>query len=1503
MINGYGPAEATIGVIYKDCTGEMRSPPPIGRPVGNHRAYLLGPDLRPVPFGAIGELYLAGAGLAWGYLGNPALTAERFLPCPFTGGGGRMLRTGDLARFNADGDLVFAGRRDRQVKVRGQRVELGEIEAALASSDGIRAAVVDAGPGVPAGPDGRQDAPVTLTAYLVLAGDTTPDMRRLRADLSARLPGYMLPNRFAVVSEIPANANGKVDIAALRSVGRAAPADPAAADPAAAGLTAAQERVYARCVAPVMPSAAPAPEADFFQMGGTSLEVMRLAARAYQAFGVEVPVAEFLRRPTLATLTRLIERGRPPQSRDGPRRAGYDGGPLPETLRTVPQPLSPGQRGIWFADRLAPGAAAYNIIEAYRLRGELDPRALRESLRALTERHEALRSRIVEHDGVPCQIVDPAPGEFRLDHRSMPGAAIEQVADLLASLLSEPFDLTVQHPLRAVLVSMGKADHVLALIMHHIFSDGRSTEVLLEELSGLCAGFRGGTAAPLPPRPAQPAQFAAWQDARLRAGAAVRELPYWREQLAGIPLEAELPARRPRPAAQARRGSTLYFSLPPETGGRVASVGRQVGATPFMTLLAGFAALLARYGRSRDIVVGTPVSSRSRVDFDRLVSFACNMVVLRVPCRGDPTFRELLGMVRTTTLEAYAHREVPFERLVDQLAPERDPRRNPLFQVTFQAFDAPGDFLRLPGCQAEKIKVPESSCRFDLSLAVQIHRSGLLDGYLNYSTDLFGRATAQRVVDHYRTLLCEALADPDRPLSVLAMLTKAERDALLAHAHGPRVDAEASVTELVERQTARTPSAPAVSQGEDRLSYAQLNAAANRVAHLLVRHGVRRGDVVGVCMERSPALVIALLGILKAGAAYLPADPAAPERRVAFMFGEAGAAVAVTEQGLAARLPPATHRILLDDPGRSLAAMPDSSPGIAAGPDDLAYVMYTSGSTGLPKGVTVPHRAIARLVRGLPLGPIGPADTFLLLAPVAFDASTFEIWTPLAHGARLAVCPGGPVGPRELGQVLRRERVSVLWLTAQFTNLVVNTAPAELGALATLVAGGEALSAPHIGRLLRELPDLAVYNGYGPTECTTFAVMHRVQAAHTKNAAPVPIGAPIGGTTAHVLGADLNPVPIGSVGELYLGGDGLALSYLNRPGQTAERFIPDPFGHPGGRLYRTGDLVTRLPGGELTFRGRVDDQIKLRGFRIEPGEVAAVLSGHPAVADSFVTTRGRGIDTELVAYAQTREPCDAETLRAYLSDRLPGYMVPTSIVLVDTLPLSPNGKVDRSALPDARAAARAGNLLARGSAPAGGLQTLIAEVWAEVLGHRDIGAFDNFFRLGGNSLQATQVIARLAARLGHEAPLTTMFRHPTVAGLAAALRDAGHPSDGPPATPPGEPPPGGPAPLTPGQQGLWFLEQLYPGQPAYNVAFGLRLSGPLDHQALACALKRIVERHAVLRSRFLLGLDGWPVQVSEPAGCFELTIDDVPGLGEDDAIERLRSDAAQPFSLATAPLA
>jgi len=1491
FVNGYGTTETTIGVIYKECTGIWRSPPPIGRPVDNHRAYVLDDSLRPVPPGAVGELFVGGAGVARGYLGHPARTAERFLPDPFSPGA-RLYRTGDLARWSADGDIVFLGRRDRQVKVRGQRVELGEIEAALAELPGVAAAVA-----------AHVDA--TLVGYLVREAGHPSDPAAVRRHLAERLPSYMVPGLLVETDHIPITASGKVDLAALaarhpvaatlvRPDGYRAERDQVHDD--ADGVV---RRIATEGYAAVLPGTVVSGDTNFFAAGGDSLRAIRLLSWLREAFGVEVPMSRFFRRPTPAALAEMVER----------HRAGGTGQTRPPATRSVVSPgsddadapLSSAQQRLWFLDQLQPGDPSYNVVEVFRLRGDLDVDALRAALRELIVRHEMLRTRFVATAGVPRQVVGQEP-TTDLAFSDLTGAPDDELDALLAATTAEPFDLSAGPLIRARLVRRGPADHVLAWVIHHVVADGRATEVLYSELSSLYNCARRGLPGTLPPVPLRFRDYARGQREALGGEAHREDLAYWRDRLAGVPGRPELPTDRSRPARPTGRGGTLHFDLPPETGAALAEFSARVGVTSFMTMLTAFFAMLSRYGRDKDIVVGTPFANRTRRETENLVGFLVNTVPLRADCAGDPTFAALLSQVAETTLAAGDHAEAPFEALVSELRVERDLGVNPLVQVIFQLIDAPEDHLTLDGIDVTKIPIEERAAAFDLVLEIRTDRRGRLAARLNYSTDLFHRDTVARIAGHYRRILRSALDAPDRHLSQLDMLAPDERRQLLDVFNRTVTTPVDTVTAIVERRAATSGDAVAVVDPVGELTYAELNTAANRLAHHLRSFGVDSSAIVALCLPPSADLVVAMLAVLKAGAAYLPLDLAHPTERIRLLLADCGVDVAIGHRSTRDRLPAdLSHVVNLDEDHTRIRACPTHNPP-GADPADLAYVLYTSGSTGRPKGVAVPHQALARLVLGCDQSPVGAEDRFLLLHPTNFDASNLEIWLPLAHGASIVVPAQRPVDPGELGAVIRGHEVTVLWLPAALAQLVVDTDPHLLSGVRQLGIGGQSPSVPHLRRLLHELPELRLLNCYGPTESTTNTTLYHVAAEPAVGAASIPIGRPVGDTRVYVVGTADEPVPIGVPGELYIGGRGLARGYVGAPAMTADRFIPDPFGPVGQRVYRTGDIVRWSPDGTLDFLGRTDDQVKIRGYRIELGEVAAVIRRHTRVRDACVVQYAQAAAAKLAAYVVCPDPdrFDVAELLRFLRRQLPEYMVPELVTPVAELPLTASGKVNRALIPKPRRAVAD----ASSRPPATDLEKAIHALWAEVLEYDTFGIDDDFFGLGGNSYQATQVAARLRTLLGVEISVRTIFEHRRIAELAPVVASAPATAD---TDAPIRPRPSGtPAPLSVGQQRLWFLDQLHPGRADYNVPMHLWLHGALDVDALRAALREVLSRHEVLRSRFTLGEDRLPVQVVDDSSALELPETDLSDLPAAEARVRAEEEAARsartPFRLDRSPL-
>jgi amino acid adenylation domain-containing protein len=1048
-----------------------------------------------------------------------------------------------------------------------------------------------------------------------------------------------------------------------------------------------------------------------------------------------------------------------------------------ERVRLMPMPregelpLSFAQQRLWFLDQLEPGTSAYTIVVRRRYRGPLDLTALADAFTELVRRHESLRTTFPSADGEPVQrIADPGPVTFRiveLEHE--PAAARDaRVEQVVREEAERPFDLARGPLFRPTLLRLNPDEHDLLVAVHHIVADGWSLGILASELGVLYEAFLAGRPSPLPKLPIQYADFALWQRQWLTGDVLAAQRHYWRERLGGRPAPLQLPADNPRSSRPSPAGASHDFVLPHPLAHGLRELSRREGVTLFMTLLAAFKVLLARYCGEEDIVVGTAVANRNRVELEPVIGLFVNTLALRTDLTGDLTFRELLARVRETCLGAYAHPDMPFEKLVEVLQPARTLDQNPLFQVSF--------VLQGAATGADLAFVTVAS-PFDLTLFVRDGTDGTLSATIEYKRDLFEPGTIARLAGHYRMLLEGVDSDPDRRISALPLLGEAETYRLLIECNAtttpyPR---DRSVHGLFEDQVDATPDAVALVFEGASLTYRELDCRANCLAHHLRALGVVPERLVGVWMDRSMEMILALLGVLKAGGAYVPFDLLAPPERIAFMLSDAKIDILITQERMLARLPALGARaICLDTDGGAIARQPDTRLGGAAGADGLAYVMYTSGSTGEPKGVAATHRSIVRLVKGTDYVRFGPDEVFLQLAASSFDASTFEIWGALLNGGRLAIAPPGVLSVEEMGAVLARHGVTTLWLTAGLFHQVVDHRVGILHPLRQLLAGGDVLSPPHVRRVLTALPGLRLINGYGPTEGTTFTCCHTVTNALPPERS-VPIGRPIANTRVYVLDRHLHPVPIGVPGELWIAGDGLARGYVGRPELTAARFVVQRLSPTlEERLYRTGDLVRWLGDGTLEFLGRLDDQVKVRGFRVELGEIEVTLARHPRVRESVVVVR-RAPDGEsrLVAYVVGDGHVESRDLREFLGRKLPEYMVPTAFVVVDRLPLSASGKVDRRALPESDGRAE---LVQTPVEPRDELERQLVGIWQDILSVSPVGTRDSFFDLGGHSLLAVRMFARLEKKLGATLPLATLFKAPTIEGLAALIRKGTRPA-------------------------------------------------------------------------------------------------------------------------------
>ncbi|WP_345025737.1 amino acid adenylation domain-containing protein [Streptomyces sedi] len=1358
LTNTYGPTECAIDVTSWTFTGEEPGElVPIGTPIDNTRVLVLDSEDRLAPIGVPGELCVAGTGLGRGYAGRGDLTAERFTPHPFPSAPGeRIYRTGDRARRLDDGRLEYLGRLDGQVKVRSVRVEPAEIESVLGEHPSVAAAAVavDRRPG-------QEDA-ARLVAHVVPAAGGALDMAELRAHLVARLPAPLVPSLLLPLGALPLTASGKIDRAALPAPG-AARGEAERVPPRGPAQTA-----VAAAFAEVLGVDAVGADDDFFALGGHSLLATRLVFRLRVGLGARVPVAEVFARRTVAALAELVAAPGADAARD----------PLVPVDRGGPLPLSSAQARMWFLDQLDPGGEEYLVPLVLRLRGALDEAALVSALDGLAAAHEVLRTRYPARDGAPTQVIDP-PGPLPLTRLELAGRPAEVTA-ALARETARPFDLAARWPLRATLARLADDEHLLLLTAHHIAVDGWSWDLLLDDLS---AGYRAGVTGTAPP--AVPAlgyaDFAAWQRRWDAGSAAAEQLAYWTDRLADLdPLE--LPTDRPRPVARDARGALLPFEIPDELADAVTALARRQAVTPFVVLLAAFDVVLSRWTDRTDVAVGTPAAGRSRQETEGMVGVFVNTVVLRTRWEGDPTFLALLGRVREDVAAGYSRQDLPFERLVDALRPERDLARNPLFQVMFELQQGQGGAPRLEGLAVERVRVPWHTAKFDVTFSLARRPDGGLRGLVEYAVALFDEATVRRLSGHFLRVLAAATAAPELPLSRLPSLTDPERRQLLVDWQAaPAAPPALSVPEAFARRAAERPDAPAVVFGAHRLTYRETLERAEGVAALLRARGIGRGRLVAVALERGIEVVPTLLGVLRAGAAYLPVDPEHPAQRLAFMLDDARADLVVTVDRFARRLERAGRPLLTLDTEPATAPPGDRAPYPAL--DELAYVIYTSGSTGRPKGVLIEHGSYAQHCRVIADSyDVRPGDRVVLLSALTFDVAMDQTAATLLAGGTVVVADPKFWSPAELPARIAEHRVTHMEITpAYYREMMHHVPPGDprLGGLRLMNVGSDVVTVADANRWLASgLPGRFLCN-YGPTEATVTCLLHPVPDPLPEEAAAtaLPIGRPVPGTRAHVLDRDGAPTPVGVPGELHLGGLRLARGYLRRPALTAERFVPDPFsGEPGARLYRTGDLVRYRADGAIEFLGRLDQQVKLRGFRIELGEIEAVLAEHPTVrAVSVVARDVRPGDRRLVAYPVAHEgsdgkPLDLARLRRHVAERLPEYMVPSLWEELPALPLTPSKKVDRRALPAPRLDGAADHRPHQ--PPRDPAEEVVAEIWADVLGLPAISVHDDVFALGAHSLLVTRVLARVNQAFALDIPLRRLFDATTVAALAEIAREA-----------------------------------------------------------------------------------------------------------------------------------
>jgi amino acid adenylation domain-containing protein len=1360
LYNLYGPTEATIDATWQEAerdrvyAGEEIG---IGRPIANMQMYVLDAEMQVVPVGMAGELYIGGAGLARGYLNRPVLTAERFLPHPYSEEeGARLYRTGDMVRWLDRGELVYVGRMDAQVKLRGFRVELGEIEARLSEHHLVKecaVSVFEHGPG-----DKR------LVAYVVGRDEGALDRNKLRSFLKDNLPDYMVPSVFFTLEKMPLLPNGKIDRRALPPI-----------DPLHFNLDSnylaphtPTEEILAGIWSELLGVGRVNLNDNFFDLGGHSLLATQVVTRVRDTFGQEITLRSLFETPTLAGLAQTIEFA---------QRAGQvpEAPPMKRISRDGDLLLSFAQQRLWFLQQLEPDSAFYNIPGAVRLEGTLRVDLLERTFAEMGRRHESLRTTFTLLEEQPVQIIGEPVGHtlplFDLSHlpASERGAESKRHAEAEAA---RPFDLERDPLVRMQLLRLSPEEHILLVTMHHIVSDGWSIGVLIREVTAIYAAYLHGEESPLAELPIQYVDFAHWQRTWLQGEVLSAQLAYWLAQLAGAPTVIDLPIDKPRPPVQTFRGAHHPLRLSAELSAQLKDLSRRHGSTLFMTLLAAYDLLLCRYAGQEQVLVGTPIANRTRSETEGLIGFFVNTLVLRGDVRGNPTFSELLRRIRETALGAYAHQDLPFEKLVEELQPERDLSRSPLFQVWFVQ-NAPAEALELEGLRLTAMEGAGETVRFELELGFQ-ERGGMIIGRVEYNRDLYEADTIGRMVESYERVLRAVVADAEQRVFELDLLSEAERQQIVEGWNETSREYSGAQTlhQMFEAQAQRSEEAVAVVCDGVEMSYGELDRRANQLARYLRAQGTVE-EVVGVLMERSVEMVVALLGILKTGGAYLPLDPSYPEERLRYMVRDSGMRVVLTQGrvwpekgGMSGEV---VRVLRVDEEWEEVAR--ESAAGVSSGVGaaHLAYVIYTSGSTGTPKGAMNTHGGICNRLGWMQEAyQLGADDRVLQKTPFSFDVSVWEFFWPLVTGSRLVLArPGGHMENAYLIALIKAQQITTLHFVPSMLRAFLEEAEVEsCGSLRRVICSGEALSIGIQRRFFERLENCELHNLYGPTEAAVDVTSWQCRA--TDESRSVPIGKPIANLQTYVLDGRGQPVPVGVVGELHLGGVGLGRGYLGRPELTAERFIPHAFrAEAGARLYRTGDLVRYMVDGNLEFVGRMDHQVKVRGLRIELGEIEAVLSSHPEITESIVVAQqDQQGDKRLVAYVVSENKPENSALRSYLRERLPEYMLPQAFVSLPALPLTANGKIDRRALQAVKFEVE--NCVLH-VPPRNEVERIITNIWQDALGIERIGIHDNFFDLGGHSLLAVQIHRNITMALQCELSVIEMFKYPTVNSLATFL--------------------------------------------------------------------------------------------------------------------------------------
>ncbi|MBU2713549.1 non-ribosomal peptide synthetase, partial [Zooshikella harenae] len=1473
LFNEYGPTEGTVWSSSAELINDNNAVITIGRIAPHINGYVCLPDYQLCPIGVAGELLIGGAGVAKGYINNELLTKAKFIKKPteleHIVDDPILYRTGDLVKWLPNGELEFIGRVDDQVKIRGYRVELGEIDNTLRKHQKVAEAVT-----IITESAYHENAQKHLVSYIIAvdkqAYASVEQKKRLTDEaidyLKQILPAYMVPSKVVVLDTFPLTANGKIDKKSLPTPEfRILPVDMDV--DYIASQTGTEEKVVS-LVQQVLGINTPISTAEnFFKIGGNSLLAMKLLSLINKTIGVKLSIKEIFFANDLRSLAENIDKS----SVDKSVKQNWDDSIQPvDTL--MPVPLSYSQQQLWAIDQLEGGSSHYHLPLVLQLNGKLSESSLVNALTTIVERHQSLRTVFVNDNGQAYQKVLPLPVEFKLpvtDLRGIEKNKQQAIFEVQQQASTAEFNLQQDLMLRGHLILLDESQAQLLLTMHHIAADGWSYGILINELNKLYNSFYLNQTPTLPKLPIQYADYAHWQRQKLNDRNTVQsQINYWKKQLAGMPELHSLPLDKPRPSQQHYRGSISTFNVSKELTESLHQCCEQQGATLFMGLFALFSALLSRYSHETDITMGTPTANRESSDVSELIGFFVNTVVLRADLASDPSFNELILQCRNTSLDAFANQHVPFELLVDELKPTRSLSHHPIFQVMLVLQNNRQAQYQLTDLNVTPLKLETRRAKFDLTLNIEEHVDGLTLDW-EYNTDLFEAATIGRLASHFNQLLTAVLASPTLPITQLSLLTEQEQQQLLHDWNPPSLDLPVkTIAQQFALQVQAAPTAVAAVMNDDVLSYQQLEVLANQLAHYLIAQGVPPCSLVGVCLPRSLNMVVATLAVLKADCAYVPLDPQYPEERLSYLLSDSQVSWVLTESGLETQLPLTDQQpVLLDSPElqSTLATYPTTAPVVSVDEHSPVYVIYTSGSTGQPKGGVVPHRGILRLVLNNPEVPVDQSTVMLQSASVTFDAATLELWGPLLNGGQVVLYPEEVVAPAQLASCINQHQVNTIWLTSGLFDQWVAAELPAMPSLRYVLTGGDVVSPLSVARCYQQYPHVTVINGYGPTENTTFTCCFPIPKDWPVDQ-PLPIGKPIGNTQVYVLDAHQQPVPIGVVGELYAGGDGVALAYLNNPALTAEKFIADSFSGKAqrsdkshARLYRTGDLVKWCADGTLAFMGRTDNQVKVRGFRIELGEVENALLSQADVAEALVVVKTTDTGSKrLVAYVvpadsasltdQTTSAQQASALRDSLKQQLPNYMVPSAIILLASFPLTSNGKVDRKALPEPQYESQQGYI-----APTTTEETVLCEIWQQVLGVNSVGINDNFFAIGGDSILAIQVASR-TLRAGYQLSTRQVFEYQTIAELAKQIkqRESEQIQDQYVV---------GDQPLLPIQHAFFNDNDI--DQHYFNQALRIKLPKGVTDEQLKKVLIAVYKRHDVFRLGFKKQENNWLGQYGE----------------------------------------